>query len=149
MKNKEQEFKVLPNGDVEATQLYNGNEVTIQMNGEDIVIGSQADYNVKQIILKDKIDILLKFVTEQKKEVQKRLDSANEVIEKLEHIDIDTLSKAIMKLPQDKMTSKHLKELNQLTQDFYMKKSAIDNKKILETNLEKFDPQIDFLSKLI
>ena len=149
MKLNNQEFKVMPNGDVEAIQIYKEKPVIQAVNGEDIVLGIQPEYKIINVIHKDKIKYLITFLTGQRDEFQKRIASAAEVINRWEHLDLSVIADAIKKIPADKMGSKKLAEINKLSQDYYMKRGAIDNKKLIVENLELFQKQIDFFSKLI
>jgi len=146
---KEQRFNKLENGDVEGIQIYASTEVTIPVNGEQVIIGTQPEYEVPQIILKDKLPILLDYLKKQKEMLESRVTAAKEVIEKTDYIDLDKINDAILKIPADKLNAKKLQHLQQLTQDFYMKKNAIENMKVLEENVVKIQEQIDFLSKLV
>jgi hypothetical protein len=149
MKLENQEFTVLPNGDVEAAQIYKQTNVVQNVDGEDIVLGVQPEYRVLNIIHKDKIKYLLKFLKQQELQIQKRIDAADEVIKKLDHINLEAVAEAIKKIPKEKLQSKKMESLNRLSEQYYMKQGAIDNKVVLIANIEKFTKQIDFFSKLI
>jgi len=148
MKIKNQEFKVLENGDVEAIQKYDGKPVIQAVDGEDIVLGDQPAYTISNIIHKGKIPYLIKFLTQQRSEFKKRIDSAEEVIAKLEHIDLKVLADAMKSLPKD-IKGKKLQALDRVAQDYYMKQGAIDNLQIIQDNFDLFDKQLDFFTKLV
>ena len=149
MKINDQEFTVLKNGDVEAAQIYKEINVVQQIEGEDVVLGVQPEYRILNIIHKDKIPMLLKFLKKQKSFIESKIKAADEVIERLKHIDLQVLSSAINKVPKDKLGSKKLQDLNRLSEDYYMKQGAIDNKKVLQENITKFEEQIKFFEKLV
>jgi hypothetical protein len=149
MKLNNQEFKVMPNGDVKAIQSYEAKPVVQAINGVDVTLGEQPAYEVINVVNKDKIPELLEYLKGQESEVQKRIDSAKEVIKKNEFLDCEVLSAAIMKIPRDKLNTKKLVEVNNLVQDFYMKKGAIENLVLLEANIELFTKQIEFFTNLV
>lgn len=145
-----QEFKKLPSGDVEGVMVYPSTKVTIQINGRESEIGEQPEYEVKQIIKKEKINDLLEYLRQQKDHFAHRLKSAQEVLDKTEHIDIDKLQGALLSLPEEvSKKSKKLASLNKLAEDYYMKSGALKNMKILEENLAKIEEQIQFLQTVI
>lgn len=150
MVNKEKEqFKVLDNGDVEGSTSYPKKDVSIKVAGREVVIGYAPEYEIKQIIHKDKIKVLLEYLNEQKDYLVERLKKNQEVLDATEAIDIDKVSDALTKLPMDSSKKKKYPAMERLVQEFYMKSGALKNKPLLDENIKKIDEQIEYLSKLV
>ena len=149
MAKKEQDFKKLENGDIEAVQRYEGKSIAVNIKGTDVNIGDALAYQVKQVIRKDAIPSLIEYLEDQRKMVMDRIKAAKDVIEKLSYMNLELFGAELSKLPKDKLGIKKLAPLNQMASDFYMKKEAMDKLVVLEPNIEKFDEQLTFLRKSI
>lgn len=150
MKENKEDMKVLPNGDVEGVIEYPEKEIEVTIGGVKKVIGIQPAYKVVNIIKKEKIVELYKYLNEQKDYFVDRIKACDETLEKTKAVDLEVLSKAILKLPSGKKLGQSKAQyLNRLAEEYYMKKGAIDSKKQLEKSLNEIEKQTDFLSKLI
>jgi hypothetical protein len=144
-KNKGYEMKYLDNGDVHSSVEYPEKDIEISVNGEKVIIGKQPPYNVVNIINKDKISVLIKYLTEQYEMLMQRLVKAEETVKETEGFDVPELKERFDKIPQEKLNSKKLSALNDVAQRVLMRTEAEKTIGVLKDNIDKILDQIVFL----
>lgn len=140
-------LKILENGDMESIATYPQREVEVKVRGQNIVIGHQPEYGVKNIIKKDQLPVLYEYLVEQKNMLLDRIKKAKEVIEETREYYVDGLMDEFKKLPKDKIKSKHTQALSKYAGNVTMYIEAKKTVENIQKNLETFDYQIDFIEK--
>ena len=79
---EEVKYKLLKNGDAEATVVHPSKPIEIQVGKETYVIGESKEETIIQIIHKDKIPKLIEYLEDQAELIKNRIKSGEEVIEK-------------------------------------------------------------------
>jgi hypothetical protein len=132
-------------GDLQGVSVYPRKVVEIKVNGEPVEIGYQPEYEVLNIINKDKVDKLKIYLQEQLDMLLARKKQAVEVIAKTEAYSLEGMKEAIEKLPKDKMNAKKLQELNGLSKNVLMNTDAKANLIILDNGIAEIEEQLDFI----
>ena len=136
-------------GDMISYATYSKKDVAVPLDGEDVIIGVQSEYDVLNVIQADKIPFLRKYIKRQldvQHELKARLEKT---IAKHEHLDAATIGQVLTKLPLEKVTqsSKKLNELNLMVKDYYALVGARDQLPQVLENISNWTEQLDFIDK--
>ena len=126
-------------------------KVEVSVEGKPTIIGTQPPYKVANIIPKEKIALLKKYLEDQYDGLSKRQKAAEEVIEEFATIkEADKIAAAIKLIPRDskdfRKLAHTLKHVDELARKIDMKISAVKNKELLDNGLARIEEQLKFIN---
>ena len=152
----EQVYEKDDKGNLRAIQKYKGGAVEIKVGETLENIGDQEPYQTVQIIKKDKIPVLKKYLDEQLKTMKNNLDAAVKAMEQFKFIEAaDQFSKSLgilksilavngEKLDKNRI-QKRLDKVNSLAGKIDQKITATANLEILKLNHDKTAIQVKYI----
>jgi len=139
----ETDVRICTNGDVELTMTLPGKEVEIQTTDGPVIIGQQQEYKTMQVIEKDKIPVLIKFLEGNLKGANSELEKCNTTLEQFGTYDCEALAVQIAKMPVNKFSKLRLENINKLAQRVFQVQEAKRNKELIVKNVESMQKQLD------
>jgi hypothetical protein len=137
-------------GDLKAVRTYPGKEVEIEVDDIKHIIGKQADYDIVQVIKKDEVPYLYRFLQQQKNMHEIKLKPNKDYVNQHQHIDPNGKVEEMLKHLTDDKSKKVFKDYKNLDKYSQMVVNLAESKKIMESTEEiisSLQDQLDFIKK--